>query len=147
MSKRMASLVCGACSAVALLAGCGGSSHGSASVNTTSVAGLCPSVRSSLKQYETTTATMSIRFTDKFFEIPAREAAQALLVRVRQLERLSAPQQKLQLVPLFEALSNQVRTLEAFERNDPAEARKFGNSINAPLRQGLKDLKAICAAG
>jgi hypothetical protein len=45
------------------------------------------------------------------------------------------------------SLSKQEKVLEAFASHDAARAQKFGNGINAPIEQGLRDLAAFCRGG
>jgi hypothetical protein len=148
MRSRSFATICGVVSLLGIV-GCGGSSSSSSSSGSTATASakaLCPSVLASERRYQAARARMSIQFTDKAVEVPARKAAEELVGKVQELfPALQTAEQKRQLATFAAALSNQVNLLRAFERHDKAEIRRYGNVPSSPLRQGLIDLHAICA--
>jgi hypothetical protein len=146
MGRRAIAVVSSAISAMFLAVGCGGGSGSSSATNKSSAKRLCPTVLAAEKRYSAATAAMSLRFYNKPLEIRARKATEALLPKVEGLQRASAGSQKDKLQPLVTALSNQVKTLEGFEKHDLAAVAKYGNSVNVPLRQGLTNLQKICGS-
>ena len=122
--------------------GCGG---GSSSVDTTSAAGLCPTVLAAQTRYLEATGAMGLQFENLPLESRARKALETFLRRVEQLAPLTSASQQRQLTPFIAALSNQLKTFEAMEQHDLERANKYGNQVNAPLRRGLADLRTICS--
>jgi hypothetical protein len=149
MGRRTIAVMSCAIGAMLVAAGCGGSgSDGATSAtNSASTKRLCPTVLAAEKHYTAATTAMSLRFYDKPLETRARKATEALLPKAEELQRASAGSQKDELQPLVTALSNQLKTLKGFEKHDLAAIAKYGNSVNVPLRQGLKNLRAICGSG
>jgi hypothetical protein len=136
-----------AASIMALVSGCGGASSSDSATNRASAKRLCPTVLAAEKRYTAATTAMSVRFYDKPLETRARRAIEALVPKVEELQRASVASQRSKLVPLVFALSNQLKTLKGFEKHDLAQVAKYGNSVNVPLRQGMKNLRAICGPG
>ena len=150
MGRRAIAVVSCAASIVALIAGCGGGSStdsASSTTNRASAKRLCPTVLAAQKRYTAATLAMSLRFHDKPLETRARKAIEALLPKVEELQRASVASQRSRLQPLATALFNQLMTLKGFEKNDLAQVAKYGNSVNVPLGQGTKNLRAICGSG
>jgi hypothetical protein len=141
MSRHLIVATCIA-AALTLFAGCGG---GGKTVDTTSAKTLCPAVTEAQQQYKKAIDAMGLQFENKALETRTLTALEALLLRVRQLMPVATAQEQGELALLATALSNQQKTLKALERHDLAEAAKYGNSINDPLRIGLVDLRKICS--
>jgi hypothetical protein len=147
MRSRSFATICGVVSLLGIV-GCGGSSSSSSSGSTAtaSAKALCPSVLASERRYQSARAKMSILFEKRAVEVPTRKAAEQFVGKVQQLfPALQTAEQKRQLATFAAALSNQVNLLRAFERHDKAEISRYGNVPSSPLRQGLIDLRAICA--
>jgi hypothetical protein len=148
MHSRSFAAICGALSLLGIV-GCGSSSSSSSSASSTatvSAKALCPSVLASELRYQAARARMSIQFTDKAVEVPTRKAAEELVGKVQELfPAIQTAEQKRQLATFAAALTNQVSLLRAFERHNEAEISRYGNVPSAPLRQGLIDLRTICA--
>jgi hypothetical protein len=141
MSRRLIAAMCTALGCIGFLGGCGG---GSSSVDTTSTASLCPAVLSAQARYAAATGAMGLQFENLVLETRARKTLEALLLRVEQLQGVAGESQRDKLASLALALSNQLKTFRAFEEHDRQAASQYGNSINAPLRHGLADLRTIC---
>lgn len=143
-------MLCSAAGVFVLALGCGGSDNRDAAQaaarSRAAAKSQCPSLLRAEKRYDQATQAMSLRFTVKPLERRAQSAAEAFLLSVQQLARASAGSQHRQLTSLAGALFNQVRTLSALAKHDLAQARKYGNAINVPLRQGRSDLRSICPA-
>jgi hypothetical protein len=141
-------MLCSAAGASVLALGCGDkNSDGTAKAAARSRAAAraqCPSLLKAEHRYDQATQAMGLRFTVKPLERRAQSSAEAFLASVQQLARASAGRQQHQLTSLAGALSNQVKTLRALVRHDLAQAQKYGNAINVPLRQGRADLRTIC---
>jgi hypothetical protein len=147
MRSRSVAAICGVVSLLGIV-GCGGSSSSgsSGSTATASAKALCPSVLASERRYQAARARMSIQFTDKAVEVPARKAAEELVGKVQELfPALRTAEQKRQVATFAATLSNQINLLRAFERHNQAEISRYGSVPSAPLRQGLIDLHTICA--
>jgi hypothetical protein len=125
------------------LAGCGGGG-GDGAVRTVSAEDLCRQVRSAEREYNSAAEAMGLQFTNRSVEEPTRRAAEALLLEVQRLERVSSGERKRRLAQLAGGLSNQIKTFEAFERHDEQEAARYGNSIQGSIARGLDNLRLIC---
>ncbi len=147
MRRRTLAAVCGAVGLVGL-AGCGGSGSSgtgsSSAADTAAVKRLCPEVRSAEQHYTSVAEAMGLQFTKKSVEVPTRKAAEALLLKVQELERVGDERQKRQLGELAGGLSNQTKMFKAFERHDQQEAAKYGNSIQGSISRGLANVRVIC---
>lgn len=147
MSRYPIAGVCAAL-AVVLLAGCGGSNKPVANTEPAGATGaktLCPAVLEAQKQYTAATNAMGLQFKNKPLESRARRALETMLLRVRQLRRVTPASRQRALASLGVALSNQLKTFIALEQRDFKTAAKYGNSVNVPLRRGMADLRKICA--
>jgi hypothetical protein len=141
MSRQFVAAACAAVGFVGI-AGCGASA--SKSLDTTSAEGLCPAVRTAYGRYAAATSAMGLQLENIVLLVASKKAAEAFLRRTEQLERVTSGAQKRELASLQRALSDQLKTFEAFENHNLTEVAKYGNSINARLRQGLIDLGTIC---
>jgi hypothetical protein len=139
MSRYMIVALCAAVGFVSL-AGCGSSS------NPNSAEALCPSVRTAYGNYSRAMAAMGLQVQNIGYRVASKKAAEALLRRTQQLEQRAAGVHRQQLSSFNAALSDQVKTFEAFEEHNLRAVRKYSASVNEPLRKGLIDLGRICPA-
>jgi hypothetical protein len=132
------------CVASLVVAGCGGSSDRASTGPATTREAACAKLVPAKKRYVAETEKMGLRFFDKFYELPARSAAEAFLSRAREVRKFTAGADRRVLDKLATALDFQVKTFRAFEVHKEGEAKKYGDKINAPLTASLGKLHTVC---
>jgi hypothetical protein len=142
--------VCLICALTGVLAGCGGSGSKSAAggasgaVSPARHAAACADVVVAEKRYLKATGEMGLAVLDKRLERRSRAATEAFERTLAELQRSSTTSDAAQIARLAASLSLQTKMFRAFEAHKLGEAARYGNQVNAPLRQALNRLPKTC---
>jgi hypothetical protein len=148
MGRRTIAGICSIASALAILAGCGGSSSSGKSSSTGAAAKpACARALAAQQRYAAAVSALGLKVQQMPLLHRAIVAAEALRSQTVKLEGEAAASDRPALGRLAVALFDQERVLKAFANHNPAEAKSFGQNINEPLTQGQQALRAICSRG
>jgi hypothetical protein len=149
MGTRTIAGIASIASTLALFAGCGGGS-GSSSAGSSSSAAIAPACAGALaaqRRYTAAVTALGLKLQQMPLVHRAIVSTEALRAQTEKLEGEASASDKPKLGRYAVALFDQERVLKAFANHNPAEAKSFGQAINAPLAQGQQDLRAICSQG
>jgi hypothetical protein len=140
MTKAATAVTC----SLLLLAGCGGSSHGTSAGGVPSRKASCEKAKTAKAEYEKAFAELGLELSNKPLLADASAATGALRTVGEELRRATAGGEKLKADQIVAAYSRQEKELMAYASHDLATAHSYSRGIDKVLFQAEANLRAIC---